>query len=192
MYQKFLQKFKAYLEKQKNLLKMCRICLAGLHFSYLISRLLGLTPFGNVFGQLDPSIESQSILVKVGYDFFCIFDTRGGQRVRAGETVQAIPYEQASNTQFCSKKSSITESSQESLKRYERPDFIPICPDNKNLKPEEVERDGKWFCNVCDNEMVNGPDYEQERLFQNVTPAEAMQICKTNCAESKSCIGFFY
>ena len=45
-------------------------------------------------------------------------------------------------------------------RRYERPEFIPICDDKHNLKPGNIESNGQWFCNMCDNEIVDGPRYD--------------------------------
>ena len=40
--------------------------------------------------------------------------------------------------------------------------FYPVMTANKvlALKPENIERDGQWFCNMCDNEILEGPRYD--------------------------------
>ena len=75
---------------------------------------------------------------------------------------------------------------------YERPKEIPICDDVSNLQPENIERDGKWFCNVCDNEFEDGPEYDQERIDSKLSLSEGMKECRDNCARDSSCIGFFF
>ena len=55
----------------------------------------------------------------------------------------------------------VEEETQESpVTLYERPQEIPICDDISNLQPQNIERDGKWFCNVCHNQFDDGPSYE--------------------------------
>ena len=65
--------------------------------------------------------------------FFCGFDTRG-ERVRNNVPIQAIVYEKTNSAQFCTKRSvEAWKSLEREQRRYERPDFIPVCADKSNL-----------------------------------------------------------